>query len=131
MSDLRNKIRSNTLGKTSKFASKLMMIGDVEVEIRQPSVGTRSILMKKSRDTKSSEINADVSAADVLDSIDYGKMQVLSVIYCTFVPNTDERVFDEQDYKALINQPAGGFVDDISAIAMELMNAEPEAEAKN
>jgi|SRR6056297_941726 len=131
MSDLRNKIRSNTLGKTSKFASKLMMIGDVEVEIRQPSVGTRSILMKKSRDTKSSEINADVSAADVLDSIDYGKMQVLSVIYCTFVPNTDERVFDEQDYKALINQPAGGFVDDISAIAMEFMNAEPEAEAKN
>lgn len=132
MSDIRSKIRSNTIGKASKFASEVIEINGEEIEVRQPSVKTRSILMKKSRETTSNKVEVgDVSAEDVLQSIDYGKMQVLSVIYCTFVPGTDERVFSEEDYDALINQPAGGFVDDISTVAMDLMNAKPEEEAKN
>jgi len=132
MSDLRNTIRSNTIGKKSKFASKLVDVGEDKVEVRQPSVKTRSILMKKSRGVKSSKIEVgEVSAEDVLQSIDYGKMQVLAVIYCTFVPDTEERIFTESDYEALINQPAGGFVDDISTVAMDLMNTKPEEDAKN
>lgn len=132
MSDLKDKIRSITIGKTSHFAKEIMEIDGVEIEVRQPSVKTRSILMKKSRDTSGSNIEgSDVSAEDILQSIDYGKMQVLSVIYCTFVPGTNENIFDESDYKALINQPAGGFVDDISTVAMDLMNAKPEEDAKN
>ena len=132
MGNLRDKIRSNTIGKESKFASKKLEIGEDVVEIRQPSVKTRSILMRKSRETRSSKVEVgEVSAEDILQSIDYGKMQVLSAIYCTFVPGTDERIFEKEDYDALINQPAGGFVDDISTIAMDLMNAKPEEDAKN
>lgn len=133
MSDLRDKIRSKTVGAKTKFANETLEIDGVEVEVRQPSVKTRSVLMKMSRDPKKAKgMDTDnISADDVLSSLNYGKMQVLSVIYCTYVPGTDELVFDESDYDALINQPAGGFVDDISTVAMNLMNAKPEEDAKN
>lgn len=132
MSEIRSKLRTITIGRPANFAKEVVEIDGEKIEVRQPSVKTRSILMKKSRDTSKTKLDkGEVSAEDVLATIDYGKMQVLAVIYCCFVPGTDEQIFSEEDYEALINQPAGGFVDDLSNVAMNLMNAKPEEDAKN
>lgn len=142
MSDIRKQIRSKTVGAKSEFKSKKEEVNGVEIEVRQPSVAARGKIMQRSRDNEktqqiargksSKDKNAkDVDTQDILSSLDYGKMQVWAVIMCSYVPDTDERVFDESDFDSLYNRPSGGFIDRLSTIAMNLMNVEPEEDAKN
>jgi len=55
---------------------------------------------------------------DALDMILWG------AIYCTYVPGTDDKVFEESDYAVLSEQPSGGIVDKLGKVALDLLNVE-------
>ena len=59
------------------------------------------------------------------------KYVIWSVIYCSFVPGTDIRVFEEADYENLEGFPKSGFVEEFSEIALEMMNSDAEKTEKN
>lgn len=137
MANIKEQIRSKTIGAKANFRKEIVEVNDIKVEVRQPSVSERGKIMKRSRDSEKVETAAkgkkakDVGAEDVLSSLDYGKMQAWATIYCSYVPETDEKVYEEQDFEALLNRPAGGFVDKLSTAAMNLMNVQAEEDAKN
>lgn len=122
---LRDQLRGATVGKKPEFRHEIVKVGDHEFEVRQPSVATRSKMIKKCN------VKVGGSMDDAVEKLDYSALQVWSVIYCTFVPGTDERVFEDGDFNHLQNQPAGGFVDELGQAAMKLMNVDPEEDAKN
>jgi hypothetical protein len=43
---------------------------------------------------------------------------------CTFVPGTNELVFCDEDYDALVSMPAGSVIDELSQTAAEFCNVE-------
>ena len=118
----RDSLRKLTVGAEKNFASEIVEYNGDEFEIRQPSVSVRSKILKKS------SLSDDI---DDLGKVEFDKMQIYAVIYCTFIPGTDELVFDESDIPSLREQPTGSFVDEFAAVAMKLMNVKPEADAKN
>lgn len=118
----RDSLRKATVGAEKKFASKIVEYNGDKFEIRQPSVSVRSKILKKS------SISDDI---DDFGKVEFDKMQIFAVIYCTYIPDTDERVFDESDIPALKDQPTDSFVDEFAAEAMKLMNAKPQEDAKN
>lgn len=114
MSDLKS-IRAALLGAKVEFASKEVTVCGIKVEVRQPSVKSRRDLFKRA------------TIDGVMDSSEF---MVWAVIYNTYVPNTEERVFEDTDYEALVERPVGGFMDQISESAAEMMNVEEGVEAK-
>ena len=114
---LRDDIRTAMLGKSAVFKNKVVKIDGVEVEMRQPTVKSRSELFKKCTDK-----DGNISHSDFL---------VWSVIYNTFIPGTNEAVFEEADYDSLVSRPVGGIVDQLGATAGELMNVEQDTEKKS
>lgn len=137
MTDLRKQIRNKTVGAKQEFKSQIEEVNGIKVEVRQPSVAERGKIMKKSRDNVKVEKTAkakdakNVGAQDLLSTLDYGKMQAWATIYCSYVPDTNEQVYEEQDFESLLNAPAGSYVDKLSTAAMNLMNVEAEEDAKN
>ena len=81
----RDAIRSKILGST-KAKSMICEFFGTQVEIRQPSLG--EILLAEEAATKSEQAVAMV------------------VKYC-YVPGTDEKVFEDSDYEALLQLPFG------------------------
>lgn len=119
----RDKIRSLTLGQAAKFRSEVVNIDGVDFEVRQPSIAGRSTLLKMAG------VKADTESAQ---NIDITRMQVLVVIHMTYVPGTNERVFDAADEAALCEYPTGSFVDQLAAVGMRLLNVKvEETAAKN
>jgi len=123
MSELRKQLRSLTAGAKVEFKKESIEWEGQSFEIRQPSVAIKSKIMQKSRISLDEE--------DKAASMDFGAMQIWSVIYCTYVPGTEELVFEEVDEATLSSKPSGSFVDKFAAIAMKLMNVEPDEAAKN
>ena len=109
---IRDKIRAKTVGSTTQFKSKKFDYEGIEVEFRQPNLKDRKLLLKKARD-KNGEF-------DMIEFI------VWSVISNTYVPDTNEKVFDETDYEVMLNQNTGSFVDKFGAEIAELMNVEED-----
>jgi len=118
----RDSLRKLTVGAEKDFANEIVEYNGDKFEIRQPSVSVRSKILKKA------SVSDDF---DDFGKVEFDKMQIYAVIYCTYVPDTDERVFDESDIPALKDQPTDSFVDDFAAAAMSLMNAKPQEDAKN
>lgn len=118
---LKDKLRQATVGSPKNFKSKKVEINGEEFEVRQPSVKDRGQLMNK----------AGVTSTENVDDMDYASLQAYAVIYCTFVPGTNEKVFSDEDYETLLNSPSGTWVDELSRPIMELMNVQPEEDAKN
>ena len=114
---LRDQIRTATLGSGAKFKSEVVEYNGIEVEIRQPSVKVRTELFNKCMDE-----NGRVKMTEFL---------VWAMIYNTFVPNTEELVFEEEDYDSLMARPAGGFLDKFGNKASELLNVEDDIEKKS
>lgn len=99
-------------------------------EVRQPSVALRGEIMKAARTQmvkgkKGEDVEIDAS------SMDLSRMQAMTVICCTFLPGTDERLFDEADIDALLAMPAGGLFDKLSDMGQKLMAKKAEEAAKN
>jgi hypothetical protein len=112
---VRDNIRAKTVGANSEFRKKTIKYEGIEVELRQPSVGSRKALMHK---------------ASIEGKLDTAEFLVWGVIYNTYVPETNELVFEESDYDVLIEKPTGGFMDQFAEVIAELMNVNSEVEKK-
>jgi hypothetical protein len=115
MSSNRSSIRDGLLSTKVEFKSKIVTVNGVEVEVRQPSVKSRRDLMKRATDG---------------GSVDLALFMVWGVIFNTYVPATNELVFDEMDFDALMEKPVGGFIDQLSEAASEMMNVDEDLENK-
>lgn len=113
----RDALRSATLGQKSQFRSKIVEYNGVEFEVRQPDLRSRQYILKNAKDK-----NGD---------FDIVSFMVHSVITCTYIPGTQDRVFDESDLEAFLAQNTGGFVEVLGNEVSSLMNVEEENEVKN
>ena len=96
--------------------SNLVGKGDpIMVEIRQPTIAERNAVFSKHAGKPGLEM----------------ELILWMAINQTFVPGTDEQIYEEADYDALKTQPAGGFVDQFGQAALELMNIDIEGATKN
>lgn len=124
MSTKRDQIRAAAL-KSEAPKSKVVNVDGVDYEVRAPSVRIADTIRKRA--TKGSEVDGVALAIN-------------AVIECTYAPQDAdekargepaERVFEESDFDALAEKPAGGLVDVLGMTAIELLSkASPEA-AKN
>lgn len=105
----REQIRQATLGGKKQFKSKIYDKLDEPIEIRQPSVGARREMLKRSA------VNGN------MQQIDGAAMMVWGIIGCCYVPDTDEKVFDDGDFDTLESEPSDGWVDDLGECVSELM----------
>ena len=110
---VRDNIRKATVGKATNFRKEVVEYNGEKVELRQPSIKVRNELFKRS------------SKNDTFDMSDF---LVWSTIYSAYVPNTNERVFEETDYDTLIEMPTGSFVDEFADKIAELMNVKKDVE---
>ncbi len=125
---LRNKLRSATLGNVRAFRSTVVKVSlpnehgveELEIEVREPSVATRARIMKE----------AGVQSGDMA-RLDIARLQVEAVMVCSFVPGTNDRVFDDIDRDALMQLPPGGWIDALSAPAMRFLNLDEDDIKKN
>ena len=113
---LRDQIRGVTVGAAVKFKSKTLNYKGFDVEFRQPTVKARRDLFDKSANDK--------GGVDILDFLVWG------VIFNTYVPDTDELVFEDSDYASLVSKPTGGFMDLFGAEVSALLNVEEDLEKK-
>lgn len=95
----RNSIRSKVLGESHKPRSKVIEFFGADVEIRQPTLGT-IIDSQASEDPKR------------------GIIEIL--LTRTFVPNTDELVFEASDEEVLRSLPFGADLIRVSEALTEL-----------
>ena len=107
---LRDQIRAATVGESSHFRKKVVEWNGFKVEMREPSNKSKKELYKRCRDSEGN-----------VDPIEF---LVWSVIENTYVPDTDEKVFEKADYDSLMSKPAGGFIDKFGHAGMELFNPE-------
>jgi hypothetical protein len=120
----RDAIRAATLGRNQKSKTKLVNISktddgqDIAVELRQPSVRARSAILKRSK-------------AHDRDRLDLAELQVTAIIECAYEPGTSNKVFGEADRETLAEMPAGSFVDELAAAALELLNVDAGDLEKN
>lgn len=123
--NVKDKLRNLTVGQAPKFRHEIINIEGEDFEIRQPSMKVKSELLRKSK------MHFGGKESEQTEKLDFLALQVWSVIYCTYVPGTDEVVFTGADFEALSAQPAGSFVDKIATITTQLMHEVPTDDAKN
>jgi hypothetical protein len=58
-------------------------------------------------------------------------MQVLAVMRLTYVPGTDERLFEQADQDSLMNEESGGLVDVLGKAAVKLLSPDIGALGKS
>ena len=114
---LRDQIRAATLGEKSEFKNEIVTYNGVKVELRQPTVKVRKDLMDKSMNEEG-KIN-------VLMFMTYG------VIYNTYLPSTNELIYEGTDLDAMMEKPVGGFLDIFGERVANLLNIEDEGGVKN
>lgn len=110
---IRDQIRAATLGKKTQFKSKEFDYDGIKVEFRQPNLKDRQMLINKAKSKDG--------------DFDFVEFLVWSVISNTYVPGTDERVFEAADYDSMVGKPTGSFVDKFGAEIAEIMNVEDDA----
>jgi hypothetical protein len=106
----RNALRSAILGKSPVFRKEIVEYEGEKYEVRQPSYKARKELFNKCMDE-----NGKIATGEFL---------TWGVIYNTYVPDSDELVFEESDYDVLMSMPSGGILDKLGSVASKLLNAE-------
>ena len=125
MSDLRDQIRAATVGANKVFTKKIVEYNGVKIEIRQPSIGGRADIMRKCKTTfKDREGNEK-------ETFDMWEFLTMAVIYCSYVPGTEERVFDDHDYESILASPTGSFIDEFSTELIAILNVDEDKIEKN
>lgn len=112
----RNDLRSSILSKKHSVNKKIVEWEGNSFEVRQPSVKARNDLYRKCLDEDG--------------NMDMTKFLVWGAILHTFVPDTDEKVFEDTDYEVLSEMPAGGFLDTLSEAVSEVISS-PKKTTKN
>lgn len=116
-------LRNATIGKPKNFKKKIVEIDGNKFEVRQPTIGQRGEIRNRSM-----KLNmADGSGAMDFDMFAF---MICAVMELTYVPNTDEKVFSEEDYESLIQMPAGGWFDELTKEASALCNVSDDKEVK-
>lgn len=113
----RDKIRAKTIGLPKTFAREKVTWNGVEVEVKQPSMGERNELKEF--------LEGDG------DDINLNNFMIICAIRFTMVPGTDERVFEDSDYKEILEHPTGSFIDTFGPVALRLLNVSVEDAEKN
>lgn len=119
----RDALRSATLGNKPEFIKRIVKWGGQEFEVRQPSIAQRSELKNLC------SIN---TAQDALNFDPY-QMLVWAVIKLTFVPGTEERVFEDEDFDELMSQPDSedSFVNSLGEIAVDVFSIDTKKVKKS
>lgn len=117
----KERLRIATLGQPTNFKKEIVEINGEKFEVRQPSIAARAELRIKCMDT-------DNFGKPQFNSF---KFMLWSVIANTFVPDTNDKVFEDTDYDVLISQPSGGFVDTLTEAAMRMSNVEVSSAKKS
>lgn len=91
----------------------------VQVEVREPNLKERGAIERAMKVDRSGD----------LASVDVAALKLELVVRMTYLPGTNTKVFGDADREALGAQPAGGFVDDIFEVAVQLFNAADAEEA--
>ena len=112
----RDKLRGKLLGSKKDFKTKTIEWEGDFFEFRQPTMKLRSKIYAKSKHDS--------------DSVEVFEFMVWSVIYTLYVPGTNDLVFEESDYEALMENPVGGFMDEFSETASQVMNVDPKEKKK-
>lgn len=118
--DLRTFIRKVTIGASSIFRSRIIQYNGTDIEIKEPSVEGWGEILVHARTKKDGE-----------ESLNFAEYLVWSVIYCSYVPGSNIRIFDVEDYDVLVKKPKSGFVGEFSDIAGDLMKVDTEEATKN
>lgn len=117
----RDLIRSLTVGSKKHFKRKSFTLvtseGDIEVEFREPSRKERATITNKSKDKKG-EIDNEVYIINF-------------VIALTFVPGTNERVFEDADLESFLESPVSGFVEQFGEQIIDLIRTDSKETEKN
>lgn len=113
MSDsIKNALRKATIGTAKKFKKVKFTYEGNDFEFRGLTVRDRDDIRAKATDKEGNILGA--------------AFQVWALIYMTYVPETDDKVFSPEDYDMLMSQPAGGFVDVLAGEALKLMSGDAE-----
>lgn len=113
---LKDVLRKVTVGAAKKFKKVKFEYEGNTFEFRSLTVRERDEIREKATDGKG--------------NIQGAVFQVWAIIYMTYVPDTDEKVFEEGDYESLMSQPAGGFVDALASEALKLLGGDDEGKPK-
>lgn len=97
----RDSLRAHAL-KSRKPNKQIVQYDGNEYEIRQPTVGDRTSMLRRCMIGEGSS-----------QSIDPLLTLVWATIYCTYVPGTDIKVFEEADFDGLCNGTAGNSICDV------------------
>lgn len=116
----RDKLRSATVGGKKTLKKEIVTVNGEKFEVRQITVGDRKKLVERA-----------TSIVDGNPRINFVEWNLWQVILATFVPGTEERVFEDADYDELISHPAGGFIDELSTALDRLNSVNQEEVAKN
>ena len=114
---LRDKIRARTVGAKNQFKSELVDYFDVQIEVRQVDISSRSEYIN--------------SAIDKNRNANTLKLQINAVIASCFVPGTDEKVFEDTDYDVISESISGGYCDKLYETVQNLSNLTLEDAKKN
>ena len=98
---IRDKIRAATVGAEKTALSKIVEVGGQKIEVRQPTIKGREDLRLRSL------------VKDGDGTLDFVAYQIWCVILFSYVPDTNERVFEKTDYESLAGQISGSFVDTV------------------
>lgn len=112
---LKDNIRKATVGSKSEYKTIEIDYKGETVVFRQASLKDRKNILNKSVENK---------------EVDGVALQVWAIIYLTYDAEGN-RVFDETDVDALMEKPAGSFVDTFAEHALKLLGNMEEEEAAN
>lgn len=112
---VREALRQKTVGAKKSFKSKIIDFDGIEVEFRQPSLKVRKKISDKAKKVDGS--------FDIIDAL------IWNVIYSTYIPGTNDLVYEEGDYESMAEQSEGSFVTKFAQEIMEL--AAVETDVKN
>ena len=107
----RDTLRKATLGATREFRKEIVEWGGQRFELRQPTIKARATLQSKCMKIAGKDVQTDTL-----------NFMVWSVIQNTYVPGTDDLVFEDGDFDSLVEDPTGGFLDAFFEVAAELTN---------
>ena len=116
--ELRDVIRSATVGSKKQFRKKTVKIEHIEIEVRQ-------LTLEESDNNVMEAIDMTTQKVDAL------KLKLKSVIASCYVPGTNERVFEDTDYDSLKSTAYGGYVDTLWLAINELQKLDVVDAKKN
>lgn len=90
-----------------------------EFEIRQPTIGGRGDILKQSGLKKDGE----------MDNIN--DFQFALLLNCVYVPDSNDKVFEQSDKPAFLNQQPDGLYEVLIKACNEVFTAAPAEAAKN